>query len=72
MAQYRTQINFHMDHETNRKFEAVVSHLGISKTAFMRNAILSAYEQITDTIRVPVVGTISDCKVIIGNDTKYE
>ena len=72
MAQFRTQINFHMDNETHLKFEAVVQHLGITKTAFIRNAILSAYEQISDTIRVPVLGKVENERVIWGNDTQYE
>lgn len=72
MPAYRTQVNIHMDSETVRKMEAVVAHLGTNKTAFIRDAVLKAYEQITDTIRVPVIGKVEGDRVFLGTDNKYE
>lgn len=73
-------ISFRIDPETKRKLMALSDSHGRSMSDLFRGFILREYERLTDTIRVPVIGSISNGKVFvddsgqeyIGNDTERE
>lgn len=74
-------INFRIDAETKRKLLELSKSHNRSMSDLFRGFVLHEYEKMTDTIRVPVVGRISNGNVFlddtaekeyVGNDTERE
>lgn len=59
MRKYAGQVNFRIDEETMRKMKLVCKTRNIGASELFRLSIIREYETLTDTIRVPVLGTIS-------------
>lgn len=73
MKKYAGQVNFRIDDETMRKMKLVCKSMDLSASELFRLSVLREYETLTDTIRVPVMGTISAGGIeYIGNDTEPE
>lgn len=67
----RDQIHVRIDPETSRKLQFVLDH-GATITGLFKSAVVNKYAELTDTIRVPVIGKVEGDRVIYGDDTGYE
>lgn len=68
----RNFIGVRLDPETSRKLDYIVEHSDANISKLVRLAIVNKYSELTDTIRVPLVGRVEDERVMFGTDTKYE
>lgn len=68
----RNFIGVRLDPETSRKLDYIVEHSDANISKLVRLAIVNKYSELTDTIRVPLVGRVEGERVSFGTDTKYE
>lgn len=61
---------FNIDPETRRKLEHLAESNHFSMSEMVRGLILKAYEDSTDTVRLPVVGRIANGRVFIDDSGK--
>lgn len=64
------QFHIRTDEETMRKLDAVCQHHNIDASKLFRLWILREHEAITDTVRVPQLGTISNGRVFLDDKGK--
>jgi len=68
----RNQIHVKLDPETSRKLELVLEH-GYTITGLFKGAVTNTYSELTDTVRVPVIGKVNGGgRVKFGDDNGYE
>ncbi len=68
----RNFIGVRLDPETSRKLDFIIENSDVNISKLVRIAIINRYSELTDTVRIPVVGKVVNDRVNFGNDTKYE
>ena len=62
--QDRTQVHVKLNREVSRKLDFVLDNSSHTITSLMHNAIIQTYSELTDTVRVPVIGRVVDDRII--------